>query len=202
MSKNILDNIELRSAEVQEILTRVPHWMIRWGNFLFLSLILMMLLISWFVKYPDSIESEAFITTQIPPHKEYAKTSGLLQTILVENNQLVRANQPLAIIQNTANFEDVFLLQSIMDTIKLSNESIYFPIEKIPVIFLGEIEAEYAIFENNYMQYQLNKKLEPFSNEAIANANSISELNGRLNNLQSQRKISEAELLLKKKELE
>ena len=28
--------IELRSDEVQEILTQVPHWMIRWGNMLIL----------------------------------------------------------------------------------------------------------------------------------------------------------------------
>lgn len=202
MSESTLDNIKLRSEEVQEILTRVPHWMIRYGNFLFLSLILLMLIISWFVKYPDVIESEAIITTEVPPHKEYAKTTGLLQELLVENNQFVEANQPLAIIQNSANFEDVFLLQSIIDTIKLNNESIYFPIEKIPVIFLGQIEAEYAIFENNYMQYHLNKKLEPFSNEAIANAHSIAELNNRLHNMQSQRKISEEGLVLKKKELD
>ena len=52
---NSLDNIELRSEEVQEILTEVPHWMIRWGNVLFLGLILLIILISWFVKYRDVI---------------------------------------------------------------------------------------------------------------------------------------------------
>lgn len=34
---DLLDNIELRSEEVQEILTRVPNWMIRWGSVLFFS---------------------------------------------------------------------------------------------------------------------------------------------------------------------
>jgi hypothetical protein len=29
--KDILDNIELRSESVQDILTQPPHWMIRWG---------------------------------------------------------------------------------------------------------------------------------------------------------------------------
>ena len=53
--KNNLDNIELRSEEVQEILEKVPHWMIRWGNVLFLALIVLLLVISWFVKYPDVI---------------------------------------------------------------------------------------------------------------------------------------------------
>ena len=74
--ENKLENLSLRSEEVQDILTKVPHWMIRWGNVLFLALILLLLFITWFVKYPDIIPSEAVITTQIPPQKEYAKTTG------------------------------------------------------------------------------------------------------------------------------
>ena len=91
--------IELRSEEVQEILTKVPHWMIRWGNVLFLSLIVLLLIMSWFVKYPDIITSKAIITTQIPPQKEFAKITGKLDTILVKDNDTVTENQPLAILE-------------------------------------------------------------------------------------------------------
>jgi multidrug efflux pump subunit AcrA (membrane-fusion protein) len=113
-----LEDIELRSEEVQEILTKVPHWMIRWGNVLFLSLILMLLFVSWFVKYPDIIPSQALITTQIPPQKEYANITGKLDAILVKDNQEIKNNEPLAIIENTANFEDVYTLKSIIDSNK------------------------------------------------------------------------------------
>lgn len=30
-------NIELRSEEVQDILTKIPHWMIRWGSLVILT---------------------------------------------------------------------------------------------------------------------------------------------------------------------
>ena len=83
------DHIELRSEHVQDILTAVPNWMIRWGNTLVLLLIIMLLCISWFVKYPDIIPSEALITTQIPPQKEYAKVTGRLSTLLVSDNEKV-----------------------------------------------------------------------------------------------------------------
>lgn len=199
---NSLDNIELRSEEVQEILTKVPHWMIRWGNVLFLSLILLLLLISWFVKYPDIIVSEATITTQIPPQKEYAKTSGKLEAVLVNDNQEVDAYQPLAIIENTANYQDVFKLKTIVDTIKVNNIAFKFPIDSIPLLFLGDIETQYALFENSYIQYQLNKDLQPFSNEALANKLSISELNRRLRNLQLQKDINKTELEFKQKDLQ
>src|SRR5690606_36429446 len=172
-----LENIELRSEEVQEILTKVPHWMIRWGNVLFLVLILMLFLISWFVKYPDIITSEATVTTQVPPQKEYAKITGKFDAILVSENELVHTKQPLAIIENTANYQDVFKLKSIMNTIKVNTRDFSFPIDSIPVLFLGDIESQYALFENSYIQYQLNKQLQPFTNEAIANSFSVSELN-------------------------
>ncbi len=196
-----IDNIDLRSEEVQEILTKVPHWMIRWGNVLFLSLIIMLLVISWFVKYPDIIPSEAIITTHIPPQKEYAKTTGKIDAILIEDNQTVSRKQPLAVLENTANYKDVFKLKSIIDTIQVSNQEFNFPIDGLPILFLGDIESQFALFENSYIQYKLNKQLQPFSNEALANKYSISELNRRLQSLKSQKEINQTELGFKQKDL-
>jgi len=187
---------------VQEILTKVPHWMIRWGNALFLTLILLLLFLSWFVKYPDIIQSEALITTQIPPQKEYAKITGKFDAILVKDNEEVKQNQPLAVIENTANYNDVFKLKSIIDTIKVTNKSFQFPLDSLPILFLGDIESQYALFENSYIQYRLNKQLQPFKNEALANQFSISELNGRLRSLQSQKTINKTELDFKQRDLE
>ncbi len=200
-NNNSLDNIELRSEDVQEILTRVPHWMIRWGNVLFFILILLLLAISWFVKYPDIIPSEATITTQIPPQKEYAQISGTIDAILIEDNQEVSKNQPLAILENTANYKDVYALKSIIDTIVVNSKSFNFPIDSLPILFLGDIEPQFALFENSYIQYKLNKELQPFSNEALANRYSISELNRRLQSLKSQRDINRTELEFTQKDL-
>lgn len=189
-----IQEINLRSEEVQEILSKVPHWMIRWGNILFLVLILLLLFISWFVKYPDIILSEALITTQIPPQKEFAKTTGKLQVILVKDHEQVNANQPLAIIENTANYIDVFQLKSVLETIKINMQSFSFPMDSLPILFLGDIESQYALFENSYIQYRLNKELEPFSNEAVANKISISELKTRIQSMQSQKEINKTEM--------
>lgn len=198
---NKLKDLELRSEEVQEILTKVPHWMIRWGNVLFLALIVMLLLLSWFVKYPDIIPSEAIITTQIPPQKEFARITGKLDAILVSDNQEVKNDQALAILENTANYKDVFKLKSLIDTIQVNSKSFSFPIDSLPILFLGDIESQYALFENSYIQYKLNKELQPFSNEAIANKYSISELNRRLRSLQSQKEINKTELEFTNKDL-
>ncbi len=35
MKEDVLDNIELRSESVQDILTQPPNWMIRWETLLY-----------------------------------------------------------------------------------------------------------------------------------------------------------------------
>jgi multidrug resistance efflux pump len=199
--KNKLDSLNLRSEEIQEILTRVPHWMIRYGNTVFLSLILMVLLLSWFIKYPDIITSEALITTSIPPQKEYAKTFGRISHLLVENNQEVTAGTPLAILENSADYKDVFFLKSIIDTIKTDTENFKFPMDSLPILYLGDLETDFALFQNNYYQYKLNKELQPFANEALANKFTESELQARLALLENQRDINKNELLFKEREV-
>ena len=197
-----LDNIELRSEEVQEILTKVPHWMIRWGNSLFLVLIIMLLLLSWFIKYPDIITSEATITTKIPPQKVFARVTEKIDTILVKDNQKVIKNTPIAFIENTANYKDVLFLKAVLDTITLKKNNFSYPLEEMPLLFLGDIENAYANFENNYIEYILNKQLQPYSNEAVANSITTSELRRRFQNLKSQKKINKTELNFKKKGLD
>lgn len=202
MSKNNhLEEIELRSEEVQEILTKVPNWMIRWGNTLFLILFALLFLLSWVIKYPDVINSEAIVTTEIPPQKQYAKITGKLDTILVKDNQTIKQNTPLAIIENTADYKDVFFLKSIVDTITLKKNNFLFPIKEIPILFLGDIEIAYANFENSYLQYALNKKLKPYSNDAVANSIKTTELKKQFKSLESQKNINKTELNFKKNDL-
>jgi cobalamin biosynthesis protein CobD/CbiB len=74
--------IELRSEEVQEILTRVPHWMIRWGSVVVLLILVSLFFVSWLVKYPDVISTPIVITTTIPPEKLVAKVTGKIEVIL------------------------------------------------------------------------------------------------------------------------
>lgn len=152
------EELNLYSEEVKDVLSKPPRIIFRWGNTMLFTFIGVILFLSWLIKYPDVIASEATITTQIPPQKEFAKTTGTLDAILVKDHQYVTAKQPLAIIENTANYQDVFQLKSIIDTITISNSGFKFPMDSIPILFLGEIEAQYALFENSYVQYQLNKE--------------------------------------------
>lgn len=194
--------ISIYSDGVQDVLSEPPKSIFRWGNTILFFFLLLLVFFSWFIKYPDIIKGQVLLTTLIPPQKVYANATGKLDAILVENNELVKPGTVLAIIENTANYIDVFILKSIIDTLKTKNKDFYFPIDNMPIMFLGDIESDYTLFENSYVLYTLNKKLQPFSNEALANKFSLSELYRRLENLKSQKEINKSELNLKDKDLE
>ncbi len=191
---------DLRSEEVQEILTRVPHWMIRWGNVVILFIILILFSISWMVKYPDLISTQITITTAIPPEKLVAKSSGKIQVILVTDRMNVAKNTPLAVIENAANYKDVFLLKSIIDTIDINKSK--FPFEKLASAQLGEIESTYAVFQKESIAEELNTKLQPYKVDGVAQSYEAIQLKERLSLLESQKSINLSELELQKKDLE
>jgi multidrug efflux pump subunit AcrA (membrane-fusion protein) len=193
------NEIELRSEEVQEILTRIPNWIIRFGSFVILMLLLVVFFVSWLVKYPDVITSPIIITTNIPPEKLIAKTSGKIETILIQDKQNVNQNTPLAVIENAANFKDVFLLKSIVDTIDIEKQ--LFPFELFNNVRFGEIEQSFALFQKEYIANSLNEKLQPFKVETTAQSFEQKQLQERLHLLLSQKSINESELQIQKSDL-
>jgi multidrug resistance efflux pump len=199
-SKLPASDFHLRSEEVQDILTKIPHWMIRWGSLVILTILLLLFLVSWIVKYPDIITTEITITTQIPPEKVVAKTSGKIQAILINDKTIVNENTPLAVIENAANYKDVFLLKAITDTISLSKSK--FPFEKLQAAQLGEIENSFAMFQKEYIASELNKQLQPYKVESSAQSFEAKQLRERLQLLEGQKEINQSELQLLKTDVE
>ncbi|CAM3573295.1 HlyD family secretion protein [Flavobacterium chungbukense] len=195
------DTFELRSEEVQDILTKVPHWMIRWGTVLIFAIIVMLFFVSWFVKYPDVVKTEIVITTNIPPEKIVSKSSGRIEAILVKDKTPVAKNSTLAIIENTANYKDVFLLKSIVDSYDVNNSKKAFPFASLKNTQLGEIESAFAVFQKDYQAQQLNENLHPFEIESKAQSSEKIQLKERLDILQQQKVLNESELELQKNEI-
>lgn len=198
MEEKNKDTFELRSEEVQDILTRVPHWMIRWGTVLIFGIIIMLFVISWFLRYPDVVATEIVITTNIPPEKLVAKTSGKIEAILVRDKATVQEDTPLAIIENSAKYEDVFLLKKLIENSKTGQE---FPFGQLRNAQLGEIENAFAVFQKDYTAEHLNASLQPFQVENKAQRSESAQIQERLTLLLQQKEINEQELNLQKNEI-
>jgi multidrug efflux pump subunit AcrA (membrane-fusion protein) len=121
---------------------------------------------------------------------------------LVQNDQKVQSGTILAVLQNAANYKDVLLLEQVLDTVTYDKKNFQFPLDSFPILFLGDLEAPFAVFENAYIQYQLNKDLQPFDNDALANRSTRIQLQAQLRNMLSRKRIQKKELDFKKKELD
>lgn len=198
MTKNI--DFELRSEEVQEILTRIPHWMIRWGNLVIFLLFVIVFFFSWYIKYPDVITSQIVITTNNPPQKLVSRISGKIEVILVKNKEYVRANIPLAVIENTANYKDVFRLSRALS--QKENSFKNFPFSAFENAQLGDIENYFALFQKESIANDLNTQLKPFVVQSKAQGYETIQLKERLQLLESQKSINQNEIILQKNDLD
>lgn len=192
------DQLKIYSEEVRDVLSEPPNSILRWGNSILLGFVMILLLLSWIIKYPDIVSTQIVITTDIPPEKTVAKTSGKIESILVKDKSIVKENTPLAVIQNSANYKDVFLLEN---QIKEHSDGNHFDFRKLKDTQLGDIENTYALFQAAYIAYELNANLKPFQVEGNAQNVETVQISARLDLLQQQRTLNENELQLQKNDL-
>lgn len=187
---DIIDNLQLRSEEVQEIITTPPAWLIRWGITLVFIITCGLIFLSFFIKYPDFIMSRVIVTTVKPTEKMMARTSGQIDTIWVDNGEKVTAGQPLAAIKSTADLPSVLFLKKLLDEVPFGERNGYFfPIDSLSNVVLGEIEIAFVEFERSYMEFKLLEKLQPSLVQLEGNRQSIQEIHERLTSQLAQKEI-------------
>ncbi|TDG35655.1 HlyD family efflux transporter periplasmic adaptor subunit [Pedobacter changchengzhani] len=196
--KNILDDIALRSENVQEVLSQPPHWMLRWGNIIILCIILMILLMSYFIKYPEFLPATIVITSQNPPEKLQARVDSKIEKIFIKDQQNVERGDALMVLQSTANYNDVFELKKLIDSTS-SNKLSTFPIEKIALFKLGELQSDYNNFAKAFQDERLFKRLQPYAPENMATNQNIEAYKSRIINLKQQQNIEVEKYELVKK---
>ena len=104
-------DIELRSEEVQEILTRPPHALVRWGITVFFVVLALFFIGGCFFKYPDVISASITITTEHPPIWMVARGSGKIKEVYHKDRDSVWTGNIIAVLENPAVTEDVLRLK-------------------------------------------------------------------------------------------
>ena len=145
MKKKDEKDIELRCEEVQEILTRPPHALIRWGITIFFGVLALLFIGGCFFKYPDIVSAEITITTEHPPVWIVARGSGKIQEVYRKDRETVKAGDIIAVLENPAITTHVLELKERITSFILTDSCIcqtVFP-EKPE---LGNIQNAYAAF--------------------------------------------------------
>jgi multidrug resistance efflux pump len=147
---------ESRSEDVQEILSLIPHGIVRWGTTVIFLAIIMLIVVTWIIKYPEIITTRITLTTENPPVSVVAQSSGKLVRLFVRENDFVKADRVLAAIDNPARLEDVLELRRQLASF---DALVAKPDAPVALAFnknakLGELQAEYSNFLQSYFDHQ------------------------------------------------
>lgn len=153
-----MENNNLRSEEVQEVLGTPPSWIVRYGTALALVFLTLFIAASANYQYPDIVEERIIITFSEPPRSLVAPKSGRVADILVQNNEYVEKGQLLIVFEDAGDFYHITYLQDLMSEIPNENDSIIANFSPNMKLDLGEIEEDYLNFLEKKNKYSRENK--------------------------------------------
>ena len=186
--------------EIEEIISKKPPMIVRWGTALLFLFLLFIGIISWFIKYPDIIQAPAKLTSINASKPIITLINGKLIKLNIGENQSVSKNQIVGFIESTADHLEVIKLSVNIDSIQqlLDNNKTellhqYF---ETPFTQLGELQSDYQIFAQSFFTFKnylsdgfyLRKK-----GMLVADIANIKRLR---NNLSAQKDLTEQDLTL------
>jgi hypothetical protein len=158
---NIYLNNDLPSRhtdDMQDIITAVPSWLLRWGITIFFAILVLIVGLAALIKYPDIVNATLKVDSPNSPKPVVTKISGKLVKLLVNENETVKEGQPLGYLESTANHQKVLALltnlkelqQQMLENKPLNDERF----NGADNIQFGELQSAYQVFFQEYLTYR------------------------------------------------
>lgn len=85
-------NLKYRSPEIQAIVGKVPIWVVRWGMSVIFIVLILILFLSWVIKYPETVSVEVKIkrTGSVLKYKDTLKEGKYYAEALISEKDFVK----------------------------------------------------------------------------------------------------------------
>ncbi len=146
------------AEETDELLGKPPAWLFRSGIGILCGVITLFFVVSWFVKYPVVVATQATFTTYNPPVSLVARSNGKIQHLLAKANDTVKAQQVVAVLENSAVYADIQHLLALVNKTTATN----LPVEQalqLQHLQLGELQTPFQNYLKTVKDYQLFQEL-------------------------------------------
>ena len=150
----------IRSDEVSELISNKPSWLIRHGVSLFFLILIASGISTYYIQYPDIVNANATVVSVNAPKQVIAKTSGRLIKLFKTDGTNCASGDIIAFLESTAKHDEVIQLSYILDTLQLYTDDNH--IEQIPGLFtknqnyfthLGELQTNYRSFSESFLNF-------------------------------------------------
>jgi multidrug resistance efflux pump len=197
----------LEDRPIDAIIGRKPSWIVRIGIILIFIVILLLLTLTWYIKYPDSLYTRITLTTISPPISLPAKVDGKIVQFFVSNGETVTAGKTLILLESSTDYQHFLTLIRTLGNLKNLRPTSTF---HVPAVLqsggLGELQPavnqlntvlnEMALFESSEQIPTQSLRTDTLSRKYLQLQ---SKLNSKLQILQTKLAL-ESSLLAKNKE--
>ncbi len=192
--------IELRSEDVQEVLSRPPKWVLRWGVTVVFAVLVLVFSGAWLIHYPDLVRASFRLTSANAPKAVMTRNDGKVVRLFVKEGQSVKAGASLAYLESTARHEAVLQLSGELtiawavasrgnleglDRLNLSDYS-----------QLGELQTAYQTFEQAHIRLRAYLTNGFYSQKKTMLRQEIVDLQALADNLREQHGIQARDIKL------
>lgn len=193
-----------RTDDMQDIITKVPSWILRWGIALFFVILVLIIGLSALIRYPDMVTASLKISSPNSPKPIVSKIQGKLVKLLVRQNDNVIAGQPLAYIESTADHVQAInllaKLKELQKAIRPDNPAIIDFLDRTDEAQLGELQGSYQTFYQEYLSYKSSIENGFYVKKRAYLDKDLSDLNKQEQQLNAQKSIQQRDYALAEQE--
>ena len=156
--------------EMEEIISKKPPFIVRWGTVFFFFLLLLIGLIFWFIQYPDVVTAKAKLTSLNAPKAIVTKSEGQLVKLTAKEGDMVYEDEIIGYMESTANPETVLHLSVKLDSLQIllrNNQGNLLSFSFLPTAgearqpgaadtdgALGELQQPYQTFIQSFISFR------------------------------------------------
>lgn len=193
-----------RSEEVQELVTRMPGWMVRRGTAIVLIVVTGFLFFSWEIRYPEIVHASFKLTSANSPKAILARTDGRLIKLFVHDGDEAKNGQVLAYLESTANPADVLRLDTelnaALDIVKQGELEKLASQGMVRYNQLGELQPAYQTFAQSLVELKAYLNGDYYSQKKSILQNELAEQQALASNLKKQQQLQDQDRQLAQEE--
>ncbi|WP_276499380.1 HlyD family secretion protein [Pontibacter litorisediminis] len=149
----------VHSDEVDDFISKPPAWILRWGATILLVILCCVGAGAYFISYPEVVSTPLVLSSSSLPVPVASHVQGQVQQLLVEDRQNVSQGQELALMESTANYEQVLRLTTLLDSLQAALSKGEFERMQDPNGFglerLGELQVPFQVFNKSFSRYRI-----------------------------------------------
>lgn len=143
------------SDELIDVVSEPPTWIMRGGAGVITGILLLFLLGTWVIKYPEVLTGNAVVTTRIQPIRVITPTGGRMTSLLATDEMWVKKGAILAETENATQLQNIptmrLLISETRAFLRNPQRTISFPGTHF---IWGDLQPDFNIIHQSYLDFK------------------------------------------------